>query len=286
MAFDDLQKWWDNRRQGCKEWRDRLRKIRDAPNLHGIEKPVGVALFVLNTLAPTELIRLFVWNWNEKRKSFPDLYVVAVTVLLGFLLRWSPSWPVLSRWIAGYLLASVIVYLLHVVLLTKVFGPVRSVARSLILLIFNVTQVVLIFAIFYRSMGIDDALVDAVLVFGTVSLPDEVARKARSVAAIQVATDIMLLAVFLGHFIGGLGRGEEERPRAEDLFAWGSSATKNKLTMKNWAGAALALSLFAVPIVASVIIANVTDTEEARGVYVLLVGILWAVIAISLLDRD
>jgi hypothetical protein len=96
----------------------------------------------------------------------------------------------------------------------------------------------------------------------------------------------MLLAVFLGHFIGGLGRGEEERPRAEDLFAWGSSATKNKLTMKNWAGAALALSLFAVPIVASVIIANVTDTEEARGVYVLLVGILWAVIAISLLDRD
>ena len=72
----------------------------------------------------------------------------------------------------------------------------------------NVLHVVLIFAIFYRlwvpGLKYGDALVDALLVFGTVSLPQE--QKARSVGAIQVATDFMLLAVFLAHFVGGLGR--------------------------------------------------------------------------------
>jgi hypothetical protein len=174
--------------------------------LYGIEKPVGAVLFVLKTFIPTEAIRLFVWDWRDKWKSFPDWYVFGVTVPLG-ILAWSPSWrywPLcLSVLIASYLLFSIIVYLLNVVLLDhKVFGGVRSPERSLILFMLNVAQVVLIFAIFYRSSEVSDPLVEALLVLGTINFPPE----AKPMAAFQVAIDFLLLAVFLAHFVGGLGR--------------------------------------------------------------------------------
>jgi hypothetical protein len=134
---------------------------------------------------------------------------VAVTVGLFLLLGLADFWPSVSFWFASYFLASVIVYLLNVVLLSKVLGPVLSRERSLILLIFNIVQVVLIFAIFYRwklpNLGFWEALIDAVLVFGTVSLPSEIEVGAKPFAAFQVAIDFMLLAVFLAHFVGGLG---------------------------------------------------------------------------------
>ena len=258
-----------------KEWRDGLQKIWTAPNLHGIERLVGIGVFVLKTFILTELIRLLPWNRKDKRKGLPDLYVVLVTAFLFILLVLPPS-----AWSVGfaiYFLASIIVYLLNVVLLSKVFGRVLSPERSLILLILNVAQVVLIFAIFYRLElreeleGWRDALVDAVLVLGTVAVPFPL--KARPIAAVQVAIDFMLLAVFLAHFVGGLGRGDALE---EDLPMEGVT-TEKKLTND-----ALTLSLFAVPIVAAVIMANLTDTKEATGVYVLLVAIPWTFIAIKI----
>jgi hypothetical protein len=70
---------------------------------------------------------------------------------------------------------------------------------------FNVAQVVLIFAIFYRTerpgLEASDALVTALLVFGTVGY-DELAKH---LAGFQIAIDFLLLAVFLAHFVGGLG---------------------------------------------------------------------------------
>jgi len=223
MTFSErLRTWRDNRRKAGEEWWRNLLKIWPASNLHGIEKPVGVVLFVLKTLTLTELIALLAWNWKGKRKWLPDVYVGIVIVVLGFLLARFPSVV-----IASYFLASIMVYLLNVVLLDyKVFGDpdhsgwasaVRSPERSLILFILNVAQVVLIFAIFYRwklpSLEACDALVDAFLVFGTVSLPEKIGEGAKGMAAFQVATDFMLLAVFLAHFVGGLGR-EGVKPKA------------------------------------------------------------------------
>jgi hypothetical protein len=210
MAFEGWRTWWDSRRKVGKVWREGLQKIR--ADLDGIEKPVGVWLFRLKSLILTELIQLVVWNWKDEPKwqeRLPVVYVVAVTVLLVILLAWFPS-----AWIAAYFLGSIIVYLLNVVLLDhKVFGAPRSPERSLILFIINIAQVVLIFAIFYRwkipNLGAPDALIDAVLIFGTVSLPDQINMEARSIAAIQVATDFILLAVFLAHIVGGIGRGEK-----------------------------------------------------------------------------
>jgi hypothetical protein len=79
----------------------------------------------------------------------------------------------------------------------------------------NVVQLVLIFAIFYRSerpdLEVKDALVTAVLVFGTVSRPDD----AKAIAGCQIAIDFMLLAVFLAHFVGRLGS-EEAKARPDE----------------------------------------------------------------------
>jgi hypothetical protein len=220
-AFEAWNKWRRVRPEWREEWRDDLRKIRTTGNLHGIERPVGVGLFVLNTGTPTRLIQLFFYgNRDTPPKSLPEWYVGGATiglVLLYLLAEFLPSW--FRNWffvlIASYLLASIIVYLLNVVLLDhKVFGGPRSPERSLILFILNVTQVVLIFAIFYRwwlpDLEFGGAFVDALLVFGTVAVP--FALKARPIAAFQVAIDFMLLAVFLAHFVGGLGRDEAKDP--------------------------------------------------------------------------
>jgi len=67
--------------------------------------------------------------------------------LLFSLLLSTNSWPRLSFWLASYLLVSVIIVLLSVLFLTKLFGRVASPERTLILFVFNVAQVVLIFAI-------------------------------------------------------------------------------------------------------------------------------------------
>jgi len=165
--WNNAKVWWNNWR-GRREWWDGLQKIKKACNLPGIEKPVGVGLFVLKTFVPTELIQLLFWNWKANQKWgkwLPDCYVSLVTVFLFILLVWFPI-----RWIAIYFLASIIVYLLNVVLLDhKVFGGVRAPERSLILFMLNVVQVVLIFAILYRLErpeelgGWRDALVDALL---------------------------------------------------------------------------------------------------------------------------
>jgi hypothetical protein len=202
MILDGLRTWLGNRGNACKEWWGGLRKV--WTDLHYIERYVGVGLFLLKTLVPTELIWLFIWNWKEKRKWLPDVYVVVVTVLLGILLACFPNVG-----IAIYFLASIIVYLLNVVVLDhKVFGAPRSPERSLILFILNIAQVVLIFAIFYNSLGVSKPpLVEALLVFGTINFPPE----APSMAAFQVAIDFMLLAVFLAHFVGGLGEGNDDK---------------------------------------------------------------------------
>lgn len=142
--------------------------------------------------------------------------MVGVTVGLFLLLWFADRWPTVSFLIAFYFLASVIVYLLNVVLLSKVLGDILSRERSLILLILNIAQVMVIFAIFYRwklpNLGFWEALIDAVFVFGTVSLPLEIERGAKPFAAFQTAIDFMLLAVFLAHFVGGLGRDKAKDP--------------------------------------------------------------------------
>ncbi len=140
MAFAD----------GWAEWRDNLKEIRQSDKLHGIEKPFDWLIFASKIITPLQLPQLF-WGRSERWQPWcTDTFVVGATIVLICLLPWANSWPELSFWIAFYLLANVIIILLNILFLTKLFGPVASYDRTLILFMLNVVQVVLIFAIFYR----------------------------------------------------------------------------------------------------------------------------------------
>jgi hypothetical protein len=115
------------------------------------------------------------------------------------------------------------VVLLHVVLLSKVFGNIFSAERSLILFICNVVQLVFTFSIWYEleaNLLKEDALFKAILVFATLGYPKEAPTV---LVEIQIATDFLLLAIFLAHIVGRVGyrkdKISEVRLRDKPLFA-------------------------------------------------------------------
>jgi hypothetical protein len=201
-------------KDGWEEWTDSLRTIQNDTGSN-IEKPFYVVLWILKTINIVELLKL----WVGRREQWPtwitDVYVVGVTIVLFLVLLITGYVPRLSFWIASYFLVTVLVYLLNVLFLTKIFGPVVSYERTLILFMFNAAQFVLIFAIFYRlelpSLEAIDALVKSLLVFGTVGVDEQV----KGLAGFQVAIDFVLLTVFLGHFVGRLGGQEKRQEKAQ-----------------------------------------------------------------------
>src|SRR6516162_434880 len=84
---------------------------------------------------------------------------------------------------------------------------VASNERTLLLFLLNIVQVVLAFAILYRltlpnlNLNPWKALFKSLLVFGTIGYPEG----AELIVGIQIATDFVLLAVFLAFFVGRLG---------------------------------------------------------------------------------
>jgi hypothetical protein len=106
--------------------------------------------------------------------------------------------------LCSYFLFSTVVVLLHVVLLSKVFGDIESAERSLILFMCNVVQLVFTFSIWYEleaNQARGEALLNAIFVFGTLDYP----HNAMVVVAVQIATDFLLLAIFLAHIVGRVG---------------------------------------------------------------------------------
>jgi hypothetical protein len=92
---------------------------------------------------------------------------------------------------------------LSVVFLSKVFGPVFSAERSLILFICNVMQIVLMFSIWYEVEANQtkwEALFSALLVLGTLGY-----KGPKVLVGFQIATNFLLLAVYLAHLVGRVG---------------------------------------------------------------------------------
>jgi hypothetical protein len=180
-----------------------LRKIRTSKKLVGIEWIFDPVIFCLKYLVLIQWI-LKGYRWSNPYRV-TDLYVVITTILSATILIWSDYAPLLSALVASYLLAGTIINIANVVFLTKVFGQPISNERTLLLFIFNVAQVVLTFAIWYRyapGMRAGEALFKAMLVFGTVGYP----KGADLIVGIQIATDIFLVAIFLAFILGNLGR--------------------------------------------------------------------------------
>jgi hypothetical protein len=205
---------------GITEWRNDLQRIYATDEVRGIEKVFDLSIFALKIGTLSQIIQFF-WGRRERGPGwFIDVYVLVATVVLIGLLPWSDSLPRVSAIIACYLLASTIIVLLNVLFLSKLsfIGPVASHERTLLLLIVNVIQVVLAFAILYRGMlphlSSWGAVFKTLLVFGTIGYPEG----AEAVVGWQIVVDFVLLAVFLSFFVGRLGDMDCQgtRPQAPD----------------------------------------------------------------------
>jgi hypothetical protein len=185
-------------RQGFRDWWDGARKI--ATGTLGIERVVGLALYALLLATPTQWAFIGFGTRTRPLYSLTDAYVVGVLFLTIWFYQVPTVW---SAWLGTYFSATSVVVLLNIVLFQRLFGELQSPGRSLLLFMCNVAQIIFMFATWYRLGGYSkiEALLKSVLTFATIGYADKMPRTAIA----QIATDFMLLAVFLSHLIGQLG---------------------------------------------------------------------------------
>lgn len=167
-------------------------------SLAGIEAVVAAGLYLIWPLFVSFYLNLFL---RERRSLAIELYVL---LCLGITVA---VWVVPTTFgavVCSYFSLSSVVALLDVVFLSKALGGIESTERSLILFLCNLAQVVLMFSVWYQlEAQIDkyEALFSAILVLGTLGYP----TGARVVVELQVATDLLLFAIFLAHLVGRVG---------------------------------------------------------------------------------
>jgi len=180
---------------GPETWRCDRAKIDEETK--GIVWVVGVILHRFIWASPAQLASL---AWPKDRlDSLTEWYVFGV-MLLSVGIYFVPSvWLAsLSTWFS----ASTVIVMLHIVLLQRVFGPIASAERSILLFMCNVAQIVFMFATWYRWGGQPGPLLTSVLTFATIDYAKTMPR----VAMAQIATDFVLLLIFLGFLLGQFGR--------------------------------------------------------------------------------
>jgi hypothetical protein len=188
--------------RGGREWCDNLTRV--PKETGGIVRAVGIPLYVLLALAspPTWVHICF----GRKDPWITDAYVFGVLVFSVVTYFFFPN-----VWCAGFstfFSASTVIALLHVVLLQRVFGPVFSPERSLLLFICNAAQITFMFATWYCLYRVPDPLFKSILTFATIDKVEHMPR----VAMAQIGTDFVLLAIFLSQLIGRVGPGNGLQP--------------------------------------------------------------------------
>ena len=149
-------------------------------------------------------LRIILSRFSEMSQTLMvEIYVVGSVIVTIAAWLWAPTfwWAMFCSWF----LFSTVVVLLHVVLLSKVFGDIYSAERSLILFILNVVQLVFTFSIWYELEANQTkavALFNALLVFATVGYPQEAPAV---IVGAQIAADFLLLVIFLAHIVGRVG---------------------------------------------------------------------------------
>jgi hypothetical protein len=184
------------------DFRDDFKKI--GRELQGVEWFVGTVLYLLwyfllsYWLSHSPRIR------KERRRFVIELYVVFC--LVATIANWFFGPCFWVSVLCSYFAASTIVTLLQVLFLSKIFGDMESPERSLFLFICNVVQIVFMFACWYQLLGAahtrDDALFTSMLVLATAGYPQDV----HGIVELQIASDLVLVAVFLSHVLGKIGR--------------------------------------------------------------------------------
>jgi hypothetical protein len=190
-------------------WRNNRAAIN--ANTEGIVWLIGRFLHWLMWLTPTQ------WGFTllpgeactkileARLNRFTESYVPSVLIASALIYYLAPRVPFvwltyLLAWLSTYFSASSLVVWLHIVLLQRTFEPIKSAERSLLLFICNAAQIVVMFATWYRLGGYSetDALLKSVLTFATIGY----AECKPFVAMAQIATDFLLLAIFLGFLLG------------------------------------------------------------------------------------
>jgi hypothetical protein len=191
-----------------KSWRDYVAGFSKIDRgLEGLEWLTTRFLYVLWVPTLAFLLRIFLSRYF-RQSLIVEVYVAGSAAVTFAAWLWMPTclWAILCSW---FLFGTVVV-LLHVVLLSKVFGDVQSAERSLILFICNVVQSVLTFSIWYQlkaDLPKGDALFNAILVFATLGYPNEAPAL---LVGTQIATNFLLLAIFLAHLVGRVGYRRKE----------------------------------------------------------------------------
>jgi hypothetical protein len=136
---------------------------------------------------------------ENRRDCFTEWYVVGILIASVLIYYFVPNF-----WLAilsTYISASTLIVMLHIVLLQRVFAPIASAERSLLLFMCNVAQIVFMFATWYRLGGEPGPLLTSVLTVATIGSAKTMPR----LAMLQIATDFLLLAIFLGFLLGQFG---------------------------------------------------------------------------------
>ena len=205
-------------RRGVDFYRSRLKKI-DESEVEGLERYFDVLLCSLNTLSI--LYWLLMIRFKDLRQEqkltrlYVEVYVLAKIAVLFGLLQFPGT---ISCLLAMYLLADLYVALLLVVFVAKhvpgsfplISGSRPSLERLLILLMGNVAEVTLAFALFYRMTLAEDpgpwrAIAYSIQVLGTVGTPPDRTGSVLFVVSWQIVLDFVLLAIFLARLIGETG---------------------------------------------------------------------------------
>jgi hypothetical protein len=183
--------------QGLRDWAQGFATI--ATKTRGVERVVDLILYALSLLSPTQWLHI---GFGKERPSSVNKWTegyVVVALVLSILCFLFPSRNI--GWVSTYFSAVTLIAILNIVFLQRVFGPAVSAERSLLLFMCNVAQIVLMFATGYSVFAVEDPLLISVLTFATINH----SVKTPKIAMAQIATDFVLLAVYLSHLVGRVG---------------------------------------------------------------------------------
>lgn len=185
-------------RQGFREWRAGFRKI--TQETKGIEKYTDYLLYGLTLFLVSNWMQI---GWGTKEK--PVSRGIEAWVCFGLVITVAAYF---TKWLwlavlSSYCTASTMIVLLGVVFLRRLFGDPESFERSLVLFMFNVVQIVFMYGTWYElgEYKEEGGLRRSVLTFATI----DYAERMPNLAMLQIATNFMLLAIFLAYLVGKLG---------------------------------------------------------------------------------
>jgi hypothetical protein len=171
-----------------------------AANKHGVEQALGLILYALSLISLTQWRHICCGRGSDRSvDTFTEWYVFGTLLISVLIFIFLPNLALLST----YFSATTVIILLNIVLLQPVLGgEIVSPQRSLLLFVCNVIQIVVMFATWYSLGGEMEPLLTSVLTFATIGY----SVKMPKTAITQIATNFVLVAVYLSHLMGRYGR--------------------------------------------------------------------------------